>query len=355
MSWYLTVGPEQDVILSSRVRLARNVKTYPFTGHLDDEQAVELSQKIRDSIFAANSKMPELYKDLDLTELNDVACEALVEQRLISDELLHSPNKRRKAASRVVISNDESVSIMIGEEDHIRIQAMTPGLDLKTAYKKAEEVAILIEEKLPIAYDELFGFLTACPTNTGTGMRASIMAHLPGLTQFKQIERLRRQLDRMGFTVRGAYGEHSKAVGSLYQISNQVTLGLSELDILNDLRSIVEQVIVWERKARKKLQERQGVELTDRLYRNLGVLQQARRISGEEALQRISDLALGVELGYFTDIDQKTIKALLASIGAGTIQQSCGDVLSATECADRRAEKIRDILYKKRTNEELGE
>ncbi|MGI6077783.1 MAG: ATP--guanido phosphotransferase [Fastidiosipilaceae bacterium] len=352
MSWYLTCGPEQDVILSSRVRLARNVDTYPFTGHLDDQQAVELSQKIRDSIYAANSKMPDLYRDLDLTELTDVACEALVEQRLISEELLHSPNKRRKAASRVVISNDESVSIMIGEEDHIRIQAMTPGLDLQSAYKQAEEIALLVEERLPIAYDELFGFLTACPTNTGTGMRASVMAHLPGLTHYKQIDQLRRKLDRMGFTVRGAYGEHSKAVGCLYQISNQVTLGLSELDILSDLRSIIDQIIQLERKARQKMQEHSGTKLEDKLYRNLGVLQQARYISGAEALERISDLALAIELGYFTDLDFKTIKKLLAAIGAGTIQQSCGEQLSADQCANHRAKKIRDILYKEITNKE---
>lgn len=345
MTWYLDCGPESDVVLSSRVRLARNLTSHPFTARLKPEEAVRMSAEIRDAFYSANSSMRSLYRDIELPELSEIACQAMAEKRLISDELLQGKQRRKSQASRVIISNDESVSIMIGEEDHIRIQAMSPGLDLESTYRKAEEIAILIEEKMPVAYDEQFGFLTACPTNTGTGMRASVMLHLPGLTALKQISGLQRRLDRMGFTVRGAYGEHSKAEGDLYQISNQVTLGLSERDILGDFSSIVGQIIGLEREARKRLKDGLGIKLEDRVWRNLGILQQARQLTAQEALTRLSDIALGVELGYLQPpIDQSLVKRAMAGIGAGSIQQKNGREMDPAERDRYRATFIRNLL-----------
>lgn len=345
MSWYLTAGPESDVILSSRVRLARNILNYPFSNRMDDRLAQQLADEICSAIYAANAQMPALYQDIDLPDMDDTACLALIERRLISDELLRGRKGRSRRTSRVLIRRDEAVSVMIGEEDHLRIQAMTPGLDLDQANRLAEEMAVLIEEKMAVAYSEQYGFLTACPTNTGTGMRASVMAHLPGLTEIGQIAGLKRRLERLGFAVRGAYGEGSDAGACQYQISNQVTLGLSEADILTDLKHIVQQVMVLERQARQKLKEQSGPELDDRMARNLAVLRSARLMSYPEALRRISDLALGVDLDLIQEpgLGPETIKQMLNQIGPWTLARQIGHPLEETARRALRADVLRQL------------
>lgn len=350
MSWYLETGPDSDVVLSSRVRLARNVAGHAFTADLDPQAAADLFKRIRDAIFQANDRMPKQYRDLDLKALDDLTAGVLVEQRLISEDLKKACGSGANQPGRVVISTDEAVSVMIGEEDHIRIQAMAPGLDLQEAYQRAEEMAVLLEEKLPTAYDEQFGFLTACATNTGTGMRASAMVHLPGLTATRQMTSLQQQLERIGFSLRGAYGEHSRADGCLYQISNQVTLGLTEGDILSETEMIVDRVISLERQVRQELKEQGGLALEDRLWRQYGLLTTARRLTGQEGLNACSDLALGVEIGLFDFLDAKDIKGLLAALGPASVQQRAGRLLEAPERDIERATIIRALLKDKEKN-----
>ncbi|MGI6546686.1 MAG: ATP--guanido phosphotransferase [Fastidiosipilaceae bacterium] len=343
MSWYLEDGPSADVILSSRVRLARNAGNYAFTSRLKEADAVKLADELSEAFFSANSAMHDHYYELDLSALTPVDRDALVEHRLISAELAERI-KQNKQSPRVLLDKDESVSIMIGEEDHLRIQAMMAGLDLKTAYRRAEEVAMLFEEKVLIAWDPHFGFLTACPTNTGTGMRASVMVHLPGLTELKQMDNLQKRLTAMGFALRGNLGENSRAEGNVYQISNQVTLGMSEQDLLQDLSNIVDQVIDLERQARVQIQQVLGLALDDRVFRSLGVLRHARSLPGQEATRCLSDVAFGEEIGIIKKIGEGRVKTAMSLIGAASIQQKIGRELDARGRDVERATAMREIF-----------
>ncbi len=238
--WYESCGPQSDVVVSSRIRLARNIKDAAFPNKLSLQDQRKLNERIKEAFFNSNAQMEKLYLDVDLSTLSAVEQELLVEKRLISPALLNAAHP-----VEVLIRKDEAVSIMLGEEDHIRIQAMSAGFDLDSAYQEAVQAAILLEEQLPIAYCERLGFLTACPTNTGTGLRASVMMHLPALSELNQIKNLQVQLGQLGMTVRGAMGEGSKGSFCLYQISNQITLGLSEADLIADLKKQRSKPLRW--------------------------------------------------------------------------------------------------------------
>ena len=222
MTWYIDQGPDSDVIISSRVRLARNLTMYPFPHKMDASQAKQAGEEIESAFFGDNQILRKQYLALDLDSLTDEDRMSLAEKHLISDKLA-----KGGSGHRLIISRDESLSIMINEEDHIRIQSMSAGLALENAYQSAAEISLLMENKLALAYNEKYGFLTACPTNTGTGMRASVMAHLPGMSMAGGLKNIVESLSKLGFAVRGYFGEGSKSQGHLYQISNQLTLGFS--------------------------------------------------------------------------------------------------------------------------------
>ena len=233
--------------------------------------------------------------DLDLQRLDRMDQQSkmqLVAKHLVSPELIKQP------ASAVMTNEDESLSIMINEEDHIRIQAMSPELSLSELYTKASDIDDLLDKALDISYDEHLGYLTTCPTNIGTGMRASIMLHLPGLSIMKRMNRIAQTINRFGFTIRGIYGEGSQVYGHIYQVSNQLTLGKTEQDIIDNLTEVVNQIINEEMQIRERLHTYNQIETLDRVYRSLGILQNCRMISMEEASYRLSEVKLGIDLGY---------------------------------------------------------
>ncbi|MDD2214392.1 MAG: protein arginine kinase [Oscillospiraceae bacterium] len=339
MTWYIDRGPDSDFIISSRIRLARNVRGYRFPNRMSPEEARQFVKTAEDAFMQANRGMSSRYTVVDLNELAPEERLSLAEKRLISEDLL-----KHSDSCGVVISRDEALSVMLGEEDHIRIQAMAPGFDLDKAYQEASRAAAVFEERLPVAYDEQYGFLTACPTNTGTGLRASVMIHLPALTELGQIRALIENLQKLGFTVRGNYGENSQATGYLYQISNQITLGLSETDLIRDLQQTVRQVMGLESQARQRLYGANQAKTEDRIYRALGTLSYARLISSEEALRLLSDLRLGVETGVLPQLKPEEVNRLTISIGPGTIQKAAGEPLDTTSRDRLRARLIRETL-----------
>lgn len=339
MSWYLSRGKDWDVVLSSRVRLARDIDGYSFPHLMAEDKKVEVRDKVISAITSISGNGRGEYVTLNMDLLPEADRRALVEKHLISDDLAKGGIGRS-----VCISRDESVSILINEEDHIRIQVMDAGFTLDKAYKKAEEIAIALEKALPVAYSDQYGFLTACPTNTGTGMRASVMVHLPALTMLGRMQPLIDGLSQAGFTVRGYLGEHSQANGNIYQMSNQITLGITEGNILLSFKRMVEEVILLERKLRKELFENNPDKITDRVYRAYGELQYARMITDAEAMKKISDLRLGISLGFFKEQTEETMAKLAAFIGAAGVQKDSGEMLSVRQQEIRRADIVRRML-----------
>ncbi|HAL74575.1 MAG TPA: protein arginine kinase [Clostridiales bacterium] len=341
MTWYIDQGPDSDVIISSRIRLARDLDHYPFPHRMDSQQARQAADEITEAFFNKDKERKRSYLLLELETLSEEDQQALAEKRLISSDLAS-----KGVGRRVIISRDESVSIMINEEDHIRIQSMQAGLNLEAAYEAAAAAVLILEGKLSLAYSERYGFLTACPTNTGTGMRASVMAHLPGLTMSGRIKDVIESLNKMGFAVRGNYGEHSKAQGHLFQISNQLTLGLTEDDLISDLKRMLLQLIEQERKLRREIYRQQPLLIEDKVMRAYGVLTQARIMTSEEAVTLLSGIRLGLSLGLLPQVQEADLNRIQAAIGPASIQKAQGRLMAPEERDTARAAIIRDILNK---------
>ena len=340
MAWYIENGPQNEIVLSSRARIARNLEGTPFPNRLTPEKATQVVKKIEDSFLSLKLSKPRSdWNIVKLDELENMQRLALVEKHLLSRSMLEPG-----CGKTLIINKDESLSMMILEEDHLRIQAMTAGLDLDKAYQLAADLTYSLENKLSLAWNDDFGFLTACPTNTGTGLRASVMLFLPGLIRTEQIRYLTDLLAKAGYAVRGSSGEGSKIEGYKVQISNQMTLGLSEQEILSDLSHLVENLIQKEQEAREKLTKADKVGLADKIWRARGVLENARRISFSEACGLISELRLGVGLGIIEDLSLISLNRLDANIGPASLQQISGQALSAPARDEFRAKMIRDEL-----------
>ena len=324
--------PERDVVLTSRVRLARNHSDLPFPGFLDAEQAQESIRRIVSALTPHNMSL------LAIDQMQPTQRQAMVERRLISRDLLKNPER-----SAVMINEDETLSVMINEEDHLRIQAFMPHYDLPTAAKAAFDADDWLLSKLTYAYDTELGYLTACPTNTGTGMRASVMLHLPGLTWSGEMGKVTQAVSKLGLTLRGQYGEGTEAQGDLYQLSNQVTLGRTEQEILDDMQSASNQMIDWERKVRVALHAGDRLALEDRLMRALGVLERARRINAKEFMQRWSCLRLGSCMKLIP-IRLDTIDRLLVTAQPASLQQAAGETLDDEQRDIRRAMLIQTMI-----------
>lgn len=288
-SWYLTSAPEDDAVISTRIRLARNLKDIPFPSLMTNEQRIELKDRVKNAILNSNTPFAKSLKYIDMSDVPKNEMGAMVERHIISPEFAQS-NKERA----IILSEDESISIMIGEEDHIRIQVILAGLQLEKAYDIAERIDTLLYDSLHFAFDSQLGFLTECPTNLGTGLRASVMLHLPLTEKSKGISTLSDTISKIGFTVRGMYGEGTKASGSLYQISNQITLGISEKNALDNLKIITTQIIEKERNLRK---EYNSLEAEDSVYRALGILGVCRILSSSEMVNLLSRIKLGISMG----------------------------------------------------------
>ncbi|WP_281183791.1 protein arginine kinase [Staphylococcus schleiferi] len=300
MSDWMQEVQSQPVIMSSRIRLARNLENHVHPLMFpSEEEGHRVINEVQDVL--------KDMKVLRLDELDQQSKYKLVAKHLISPELTKQP------ASAVLLNEDESISVMVNEEDHIRIQAMGNDLSLDTIYQKASKIDDVLDASLDISYDEQLGYLTTCPTNVGTGMRASVMLHLPGLSIMKRMNRIAQTINRFGFTIRGIYGEGSQVYGHVYQVSNQLTLGKSEQEIIDALTELVHQIINEELALRDRLNQHNHTETLDRIYRSLGILKYSRLISVEEASYRLSDIKLGVDLGIL-EMDDFRFNELMIAI-----------------------------------------
>lgn len=337
--WYIEKGPESDVVMSSRVRLARNFKDYPFPFKMSKDEGEKVIEKVKDAIFNSNAATCD-FEFKDMQKMNPIDRQVLVEKHLISPNLAGG-----KAESAAIISRDEKISIMVNEEDHLRIQCMYPGLQLDKAWELCDKMDSLLEENIDYAFSENYGYMTCCPTNVGTGIRASAMLHLPALTMTGYIKGMLEICGKLGMTVRGIYGENSDVYGNLYQISNQITLGQSEEEIINNITNIGKQIINQERILRTELYKQNPFRFEDKIYRSLGILSNARIISSEECFKLISDVRLGVVMGIIKDIDVSKLNEILLKIQPANLQMNFENPLSPEERDIKRAEMIREKLF----------
>lgn len=341
--WMEGSGEDSDVVLSSRIRLARNLRQIPFPNAASGEQLEHVLQVCGNLLESARG-----LGDLTLFRMNQL--EPLDRQLLVERHLVSPQQATDVEHKGVIIQSDETVSIMINEEDHLRIQAFQPGLALNKALELGNRFDDYLDAGLQYAFDDARGYLTACPTNLGTGLRASVMVHLPALSLAQQIRRLSVGLGQIGLVVRGLYGEGSEMVGNIYQISNQITLGPREQDIISHLTDVTHQVILQERGARQALVDQNRLALEDRVWRALGTLRYARQLSTQDALTFLSDVRLGIDLGLITGIQPIVLQELLVQIRPAHLQRLMGREMDASARDVARAAWIR-----RRIAEALGE
>lgn len=339
MGFFSSKSKDSGIVLTSRIRLARNIDGMPFPQLLSDVEA----KKVIDSVYSSlkNSSLPEA-KNLKLVNLSDIGklqIFAMVERHVISKDLI---NNYQKAA--VILDEEEKTSIMVNEEDHIRLQVMYPGLMLKEAYEYANKIDDAIEENITYAFDARYGYLTSCPTNVGTGIRASVMLHLPALTYTKNINNILNTVTQVGMTIRGLYGEGSNAMGNIYQVSNQVTLGLSEEEIINSLIAVTKKIIDQEERAREIIAEKRNIAFEDDVYRSLGILKYAKIMDTNECLNLISKVRLGVEMGIIKEVDIKKLNELITLVQPATLQLIDGRELEGRDRDVVRARIVRETL-----------
>lgn len=326
-----------EVVISTRVRLARNLKDYPFPCKLNTQGREKIIEKVKNAIVNSNSSIATNFSFIRMSELTPRQSVSLVERRLVSPEFISEAEGRA-----LLLSNDEKLSIMINEEDHIRLQVITNGLSLEEAYDTADKLDTLLDENLDFAFDEKLGYLTQCPTNLGTGMRASVMLHLPALEKSRAINRIAGNLSKLGLTIRGAHGEGTEPKGALYQLSNQVTLGISEKAAIENLKNITIQLVTQENQARERLCS--SIDVQDTISRSLGILKSALVISHDEALKLLSNVRLGIVSGQISDIATETIDKLMLAVEPATLSVNINKNLSAHDRDIERAKLLRASL-----------
>ncbi len=337
MTRWLDNPNKDDVVVSTRLRVARNLKDKVFPIYSTDQQADEVKELIKGAV--ANLFQEGEYSYHQLKELEPRENMRYMEDHLISPVLVDHWKK-----SSFFLRDDEKVTIMINEEDHIRLQTLLPGLDLIQGWKLCSEIDDTLESVLDFAWHEEYGYLTSCPTNTGTGLRASVMLHMPGVTITGHISNIIDALRKIGLTIRGIYGEGTEAVGHLYQVSNQLTLGESEDEIIEKLNRVVLQLIRREKNTREYLADKKRLEIEDKVYRSLGILRSARLISSKEAMEMISNIKLGRDLGMIGNQQWEDLIKLMIDIKPGNIQNRLGRSMNRVERDETRAEIIRDYF-----------
>ncbi len=331
--WYLGVGEQSDIVVSTRIRLARNLNEYPFPNKLNTKSRTALNNIIKDAVETDNRF------DLRFVEMKSLArfeAASMAERHIISPEFASDADGRA-----LLISKDEDVCIMLNEEDHIRIQIMKSGFALDEAYSVADEIDDLLGNKLEYAFDERIGYLTQCPTNLGTGMRASVMLHLPALTMNGQIHKLINTISKLGLTFRGAFGEGTKATGDMYQLSNQITLGISEEFAIRNLKAITLQLCANERAAREELLK--SIDTEDTIFRAYGTLKWARLLSTKELMDNLSLVRLGSVAGKIS-VPIETLNELMISMQPASINVMAAQKLDEKERDTIRATKVRNRL-----------
>lgn len=335
MSWYLQSGKESDVVISSRVRLSRNIKGIPFTTRA---KASDL-KRVFDLMKEATLSLGYGLNFIALKDMDDLTRNALAEKHIISMELAKSQNPY----AAILINDDENICIEINEEDHIKLQVFSSGLDLENLMNLAIEIDQKLEEIIPYSFNEKYGYLTACPTNVGTGLKASVLVHLKALSMTGNARKVLNAINGLGMNVRGLYGEGTKVEGDMYQISNNQTLGITEKEIIKNLNLITQKIIKQEKYARKYLAQKE-TELQDMVYRDFGVLSNARRISEEEIKDLLSSVKLGCDLGIISEVDDKKILELMLYTKDANLQKRVGKKLNSYEREIERANVVKQIL-----------
>lgn len=332
--WYEKNGKDGDAVISTRIRFARNLEEYPFPIRCNKETRQKITEKVKDAVLNSNSVISSRFSCINIDELDPSAKVSLVERHLASPEFI-SDNQ----GSCLLLLDDESVSVMINEEDHIRLQVMQEGFELDKAYELATRLDTLLDERLNFAFSDKLGYLTQCPTNLGTGMRASVMLHLPALSATKAMRKISENLSKLGLTIRGAFGEGSDPVACMYQLSNQITLGISEKTAIENLKSITAQLIKQELSARQTLAKE--ITVQDKIFRSYGILQNARLLSGEEALNHLSNIRMGITTGLITNISLDTVNRLIVETQPATLIKLTGKPLDSAQRDKIRAEAVR--------------
>jgi protein arginine kinase len=339
LKWYEQIVSDSDVVISSRIRLARNLVTYPFSSKIVEEQAAALVNEVKQISGALSEKENRRFYACNISTLSDIDKIAMVERHIVSPLLAE-----KEQTTGLILADDESVSIMINEEDHVRIQAIVGGMNLEQAYAEADRIDDIAYEKLQFAYDEKYGYLTACPTNAGTGMRASCMVFLPALTSARMIQKLIEEVGKYGVTIRGIYGEGTKSLGSIYQISNQKTMGISESEIIENLKRIVLQVVKQERKRREYMLSVGADEIEDQVFRSFGVLKYARQISSDDAMTLLSQIKFGADCNLIRFDREFNVHKLMMGVQPGSLQWTLGKNVGSLTRDQARAEYIRKEL-----------
>lgn len=334
LGWLETTGAQGDVALSSRARLARNYPDLPFPALLDAKGGQQVQQRVQDSLQGRG------FQFVRMGDLPAVDRQVLVERHLQSPQL-----SQNTSSGALLVQGDETAAVMINEEDHLRIQALIPGFDPKLAYQQAVALEARVAQAQPFAFDERLGYLTCCPTNVGTGLRVSVMLHLPALTMLRYMGPIIQAVAKLGMTVRGIYGEGSDALGSIYQISNQVTLGSTEQELVDALTTTVEGVIDKERESREALMRADRIAMEDRLMRAWGVFTNARKMDTNEFMSLWSHVRMAAVLGL-VQVDMKDLTRLLVQAQSASVQKNAGREMPEMERDEARALLVRNTLNK---------
>jgi len=335
--WLRGTGPDSEIVISSRIRLARNVAKMPFSHWAAKAQSQQVLKICKDAIDANNYMKGAIFVRVE--ELNSIDKQFLLERHLVSKELIAKSDSKA-----VAIGDKEITAIMINEEDHLRIQVVQSGFNLRQAWQIIDSLDAELGKRIDFSFSSEFGFLTACPTNTGTGMRASFMLHLPALVITKQINRVLQAISKLSLTARGFYGEGTQASGNFFQISNQTTLGHTEIDIIDNIERIIKQIVMHEQAARKILNTQHKIEFNDRIQRALGILKSAYIITSNETTELLAMVRLGVDMGLIKDINIAKLNQLFISTQPAHLQKLEGKALSAAERDAKRAEVIREAI-----------
>lgn len=334
MNWYLQNGKESDVVISTRVRLSRNIKGISFITRASKEELKEVYEKMKEitPLLGYNLKF------LKLDDMDSITKQSLVEKHLISPDFA----KTKMPYTAIIINDEENICIMVNEEDHIKLQVFSSGLDIDNLLNLAIEIDEKIESLVQYSYHEKYGFLTACPTNVGTGLKISTLVHIPALQMTGNLNKMLNIINNLGMNVRGLYGEGSKAEGDVYQVSNNQTLGITEKEIAKNLNLLAQKIIDQERLARKYL-SKNSLKLEDEVYRSYGILVNARRLSEEEAIDLLSKVKLGTDLGIIKELNDKKIRELMLFTKPANMQKRLSTKLSVIDQEASRCEVIKQI------------
>lgn len=336
MNWYLQSGKESDVAISTRIRFSRNINGYSF--NLSSDELESLENKIKESIYEIGYGL----KYLRIKDMDQITKISLLEKNLVTEEFLNK-NQDRKS---ILINDEENICIMIGEEDHLKIQVYSAGLELENTLNLAIELDKKIEEVLGYCVSKKYGYLTAYPSNLGTGLKASVMLHLPALQKTNNIKKVLQVISNFGVEIKGISSKEGNLIGDIYQISNKQTLGLTEEEIAKNIKVIAEKIIKNERQARKYLAN-EGIELEDEIYRSFGILTNCKKITEEETLELLSNIKLGVDLGILREVTDLQVQSLYLYTKPANMQKKLGETLGKIEQDVKRAEIIKQIFKEK--------